>query len=95
MKNLLVWYIGSPKYLFFIFPYHFTGNYVLAWKKGIAILTAGGTKVTPDKRIRLVDGYNLEIRDIQTKDAGNYVCHIATMEPREITHTVEILGEFC
>ncbi|XP_026681646.1 lachesin-like [Diaphorina citri] len=67
------------------------GNYVLAWKKGIAILTAGGTKVTPDKRIRLVDGYNLEIRDIQTKDAGNYVCHIATMEPREITHTVEIL----
>lgn len=50
--------------------------------------------MTPDKRIRLVDGYNLEIRDIQTKDAGNYVCHIATMEPREITHTVEILGKF-
>lgn len=67
------------------------GSYVLAWKKGIAILTAGNVKVTPDPRIRLVDGNNLEIRDIQTKDAGNYVCHIATMEPREITHTVEIL----
>ncbi|VVC26794.1 Fibronectin type III,Immunoglobulin subtype,Immunoglobulin-like domain,Immunoglobulin-like [Cinara cedri] len=67
------------------------GIYVLAWKKGIAVLTAGNTKVSPDERIRLVDGNNLEIRDIQTNDAGNYVCQIATMKPREISHTVEIL----
>uniref|UniRef100_A0A1B6CBY1 Ig-like domain-containing protein n=2 Tax=Clastoptera arizonana TaxID=38151 RepID=A0A1B6CBY1_9HEMI len=67
------------------------GNFVLAWKKGIAILTAGSIKVTPDARFRLVDGYNLEIHDVQTNDAGNYVCQIATLQPREITHTVEIL----
>lgn len=71
----------------------FSGVYILAWKKGIAVLTAGSTKVSPDERIRLVDGNNLEIRDIQTNDAGNYVCQIATLKPREISHTVEILGK--
>jgi neuronal growth regulator 1 len=71
----------------------FAGVYILAWKKGIAVLTAGSTKVSPDERIRLVDVNNLEIRDIQTNDAGNYVCQIATLKPREISHTVEILGE--
>lgn len=70
------------------------GKYVLAWKRGIAILTAGAVKVTPDDRFRLVDGYNLEIRDVQTNDAGNYVCQIATLQPREITHTLEIMGNY-
>lgn len=74
-------------------PLYVSGNFVLAWKRGIAILTAGKVKVTPDNRFRLVDGYNLEIRDVQTNDAGNYVCQIATLQPREITHTVEILGK--
>ncbi|KAL1457810.1 hypothetical protein WDU94_008003 [Cyamophila willieti] len=68
-------------------------NYVLAWKRGIAILTAGSTKVTPDKRIQLVDGYNLQITDLQTTDAGSYQCQIGTLEPKEITHTLEILGD--
>ncbi|XP_065202669.1 limbic system-associated membrane protein-like isoform X2 [Planococcus citri] len=67
------------------------GKYVLAWKRGNAILTAGPTKVSPDDRIRLVEGYNLEIRDVQTTDAGDYICHIATLKPREITHTLEVL----
>uniref|UniRef100_T1HTQ8 Uncharacterized protein n=1 Tax=Rhodnius prolixus TaxID=13249 RepID=T1HTQ8_RHOPR len=68
------------------------GPYMQAWKRGIAILTAGSVKVSPDERFRLVDGYNLEIRDVQTQDAGNYVCQIATLQPLEITHTVEILA---
>jgi len=50
-------------------------------------------KVTPDERIKLVDGYSLEIREAVPQDAGDYVCQIATMEPLEITHTVEILGK--
>ncbi|RZF35719.1 hypothetical protein LSTR_LSTR009587 [Laodelphax striatellus] len=67
------------------------GGYILAWKRGIAILTAGTIKVTPDDRFRLVDGYNLEIRDVHPQDAGDYICQIATLHPMEITHTLEIL----
>lgn len=67
---------------------------MLAWKRGIAILTAGSTKVTPDPRVRLVNGYTLQILDASQQDAGDYICQMATMNPREITHHVEILGEF-
>ncbi|XP_055644750.1 hemicentin-1-like isoform X3 [Toxorhynchites rutilus septentrionalis] len=67
------------------------GSYVLAWKRGIAILTAGSVKVTPDPRVRLVNGYTLQILDAVAQDAGDYICQIATMNPREITHHVEIL----
>ncbi|XP_050069237.1 hemicentin-1-like [Anopheles maculipalpis] len=67
------------------------GTYVLAWKRGIAILTAGSVKVTPDPRVRLVNGYSLQIRDAVPQDAGDYICQIAMLDPREITHHVEIL----
>ncbi|KAF5299723.1 hypothetical protein FQR65_LT09352 [Abscondita terminalis] len=66
-------------------------HYVLAWKRGIAVLSAGNVKVSPDPRISLVNGYSLEIKDAGPQDAGDYVCQIGTLEPREITHTVEIL----
>lgn len=69
-------------------------NFVLAWKKGIAILTAGTTKVTPEERIRIVEGYNLEIRNVQVNDAGNYICQIGTLEPVELKHTLKILSEY-
>lgn len=67
------------------------GPYVLAWKRGIAVLSAGNVKVSPDPRVSLVHGYSLEIKEVGPQDAGDYVCQIGTMEPREITHTVEIL----
>lgn len=67
---------------------------MLAWKKGIAVLSAGNVKVSPDPRINLVNGYSLEIKEAGPQDAGDYVCQIGTLEPREITHTVEILGKF-
>lgn len=69
------------------------GHYVLAWKKGIAVLSAGNVKVSPDPRINLVNGYSLEIKEVGPQDAGDYVCQIGTLEPREITHTVEIHGK--
>lgn len=82
----------------------------MAWKRGIAVLTAGPVKVTPDPRVRLLPspvstssltipelssggGYSLELKDVRPQDAGDYVCQIGTMEPREITHTLEILGK--
>lgn len=67
---------------------------MLAWKRGIAILTASQVKVTPDPRVRLVNGYTLQIRDALPTDAGDYICQIATYEPKEIIHHVEILSKF-
>lgn len=81
----------AMKYNFLFF--YILGNYVVVWKRGIAVLSAGNVKVTPDPRIRLVEGYNLEIKDVQTQDAGDYVCQLGTLQPREITHTLEILGK--
>lgn len=84
------------------------GSYVLAWKRGIAVLTAGPVKVTPDPRVSLLPSppgtpslggipgftggsYSLELKNVRPQDAGDYICQIGTMEPREITHTLEIL----
>ncbi|XP_055389273.1 neural cell adhesion molecule 2-like [Condylostylus longicornis] len=67
------------------------GQYILAWKRGIAILTAGSVRVSPDPRISLVNGNTLQIRDATPADAGDYICQIATLEPKEIIHHVEIL----
>ncbi|ETN67914.1 hypothetical protein AND_000256 [Anopheles darlingi] len=81
-----------------------SSHYVLAWKRDIAVLTAGNVKVTVNPRMRLMPvqahadqhgalstGYNLEIRDVRTTDAGDYICQIGSMEPKEIVHTLEIL----
>ncbi|GAB0088395.1 Immunoglobulin [Sergentomyia squamirostris] len=66
-------------------------SYVIAWKKGIAILTAGTVKVSPDSRMNLINGYSLQIKNSVPQDSGVYVCQIATLEPLEIMHTVDIL----
>lgn len=82
-------------------------QYVLAWKRGNAVLTAGNVKVTMNPRIRLIPvhelpevngasaksptGYNLELRDVRTVDAGEYACQIGTLEPQEIVHKLEVL----
>ncbi|KAL3275799.1 hypothetical protein HHI36_020543 [Cryptolaemus montrouzieri] len=67
------------------------GTYIMVWKKGNAVLSAGNIKVSPDPRISLIQSYSLEIKEASPQDAGDYVCQIGTIEPREITHTVEIL----
>jgi hypothetical protein len=84
---------GKPFFiLLFLSPLD-VGSFVLAWKRGIAILTAGEVKVTPDPRVRLSNGYTLQIREAVPSDAGDYICQIGTLEPREITHHVEILSK--
>ncbi|CAH1135743.1 unnamed protein product [Ceutorhynchus assimilis] len=87
------------------------GSYVLAWKRGIAVLTAGPVKVSPDPRLRVLPsptieqpasslggvpelsggGYSLELRDVRPQDAGDYICQLGTIEPKEIVHTLEVL----
>lgn len=79
------------------YPSERSAQYILAWKRGIAVLTAGSLKVTVNPRIRLMPmvqgqpGYNLEIRDVHIGDAGDYICQIGTMEVKEIVHTLEVL----
>lgn len=82
----------SNKYRFsFIF---IAGGLVLLWRRGANVLTASQLMVTRDERIRLIDGYNLEITELEPQDAGDYVCQICDKVNIDQIHTVEILGKF-
>lgn len=50
-------------------------------------------KITRDDRFKIVDDYNLQISNVKTQDAGDYICQIGDQETRDQVHTVEILGE--
>ncbi|XP_066908891.1 opioid-binding protein/cell adhesion molecule homolog [Halyomorpha halys] len=64
------------------------GKYIQAWKRDIAVLTAGKVKLTPDSRIQLVgDDYDLEIVRVNINDSGTYVCQVGAYKPVEITHS--------
>lgn len=70
---------------------------VLAWIRNRAVLIAGPTKVTSNSRVRLMpstgysSGYNLEIKDVRLTDAGEYICQMGAIEPKEVIHTLEVL----
>lgn len=64
------------------------------WRRGTNVLTASQLMVTREERIKLKDGYNLEIADLEPQDAGDYVCQISDRVNKDQVHTVEILGEF-
>lgn len=67
------------------------GNFVLLWRRGNSVLTAGALKITRDKRFSLVDSYDLQITGVKTQDAGDYICQIGDQETRDQVHTLEIL----
>ncbi|XP_058119002.1 hemicentin-1 isoform X1 [Anopheles ziemanni] len=67
------------------------GTLVLLWRRGSNVLTASQLMVTRDERIRLVNGYNLEISELEPQDAGDYVCQISDKVNKDQVHTVEIL----
>ncbi|CAG7825968.1 unnamed protein product, partial [Allacma fusca] len=67
------------------------GPYVILWKRGNAVLSAGEMKITLDPRIQLVDGFSLEIKKVRPQDGGDYICQLSTYTPDEQVHTLEIL----
>lgn len=74
-----------------------SNEYVLAWIRNRAVLLAGQTKVTSNPRVRMMPssgyaaGYNLEIKDVRLSDAGEYICQMGAIEPKEVIHTLEVL----
>jgi hypothetical protein len=44
------------------------------------VLTAQNLMVTRDARFKITDGYNLQISNVRTIDAGDYVCQIGDVE---------------
>ncbi|KNC22337.1 hypothetical protein FF38_11940 [Lucilia cuprina] len=67
-------------------------SFVLLWRKGSSVLTAGHLKITRDARFKIVGDYNLQINGVKTQDAGDYICQLGDQENRDQVHTVEILG---
>lgn len=39
------------------------------------------------------NSYNLEIQNVRTTDEGDYACQLGTIVPKEIVHSLEVLGE--
>lgn len=69
------------------------GSFVLLWRKGTSVLTAGHLKISRDPRFKIVGDYNLQINGVKTQDAGDYICQLGDQENRDQVHTVEILGK--
>jgi hypothetical protein len=47
-----------------------TGSLVVLWRRGTKVLSAKDMMVTTEERIKLVNGYNIEISELEPQDAG-------------------------
>lgn len=71
----------------------FTGSFVIVWRKGTTLLSAGQQMISRDPRLSLI-GYNLQVRDIRHLDQGDYTCQIGDGATGDLIHTVEILSKY-
>ncbi|KAK9739900.1 Immunoglobulin I-set domain [Popillia japonica] len=65
-------------------------TFVIVWRKGTGLLSAGQQKISQDDRISLIH-FNLQIRDIGHPDEGDYTCQIGDGSMGDLIHTIEIL----
>lgn len=64
-------------------------KFVLMWKQGNRLLTAGKMVVRKDSRIRLRDDFSLEIEELRAEDQDTYTCEIDVLgKPISIQHHV-------
>lgn len=66
---------------------------MLLWRRGTSVLSAANLMVSRDPRLKLIDGFNLQIENVRTQDGGDYICQIGDEEIRDQVHTLEILGK--
>jgi len=68
------------------------GTFVVVWKHGDEVITAGSMMVSPDSRYSLTGGYNLRVENLRQVDQGTYTCSISTHDgPVAVSHKLEIL----
>lgn len=70
----------------------FAGSFVIVWRKGTTLLSAGQQMISRDPRLSLI-GNNIQLRDIRHMDQGDYTCQIGDGKPGDLIHTVEILSK--
>ncbi|XP_057669809.1 opioid-binding protein/cell adhesion molecule-like [Diorhabda carinulata] len=66
------------------------GPFVIVWKRGTTLVSAGQQLISMDPRISLI-GYNLQLKDIRHADQGDYTCQIGDGSQGDLIHTIEIL----
>ena len=70
------------------------GKFVVLWRKGDRILSAGKLLVRKDGKVKVTEKYDLKICDIEESDAGKYVCEVDVYgETKEVHHELEVLGK--
>ena len=70
------------------------GKFVVLWRKGDRILSAGKLFVRKDGKVKVTEKYDLKISDIEESDAGDYVCEVDIFgDTKEVHHNLEVLGK--
>ena len=69
-------------------------DFVILWRKGERIISAGHLLVKKNGRVRLMDNLNLRLIHIETNDAGNYFCEVDVFGTTLIVkHHLNVLGK--
>ena len=69
-------------------------DFVILWRKGERIISAGNLLVKKNGRVKLMDNFSLQLINIETGDAGDYFCEVDFYgETQNVTHHVDVLGK--
>ena len=70
------------------------GKFVVLWRKGDRILSAGKLLVRKDGKVTVTEKYELMLSDIEESDAGEYVCEVDVFgETKQVRHKLDVLGK--